>query len=60
MQSHDSHDQCPAKEPADGRWDAQRGADQETTGVEPAQVPDVGNGTVCLSAGIGGKGYVAA
>lgn len=58
MQSHDN-DQCTAQSDFDGRRNAEQSAAQSSDRVECTQVPDVANRTVCLSAGLTGKGGAA-
>jgi len=59
MQPHDSNDQRPAQEPIDGRRDTERITDDSATGLAPAPIPDVADGTVCLSAKLIGSGKAA-
>ena len=58
MQSHDN-DQCATQGYSDGRRNAEQSAAQSSDKLECPQVPDVANRTVCLSAGLTGKGGAA-
>jgi len=59
MQPHDSNDQRPPEGTADGRRDAERRTDDSAAGLAPAPIPDVADGTVCLSATLTGAGKAA-
>lgn len=58
MQSHDSNDQRPAQEPADGRRDTEQSSMEAANGLAGAQVPDMADRTVCLSATLTGAGNI--
>lgn len=60
MQTHDSNDQRATEGSTDGRRDAERSTDDDTTGLASAPVPDASDRTVCLSARLVGKGGAAA
>ena len=60
MQAHDSNDQRPEESNSDGRRDTEPRTTQNSVGLALEAVLDLGNRTVCLSAGLSGKGGVSA
>jgi hypothetical protein len=59
MQPYIEH-QCPKESDSDGGRDAEQSAVEGTDGLALSPVSDMANRTVCMSAGIGGSGGVAA
>jgi hypothetical protein len=59
MQSHDDN-QRPTEGDPDGRRNTEQSPDQNADRLAHTPVPDLAHGTVCLSAGLTGKGGLLA
>lgn len=59
MQSSDSKDKCTKKESSNWGWNDERSTVQDSSELVSAEVTNVANRTVCLSASLFGKGNMA-